>query len=100
APVLVLVDPDTGKADLLQNVVRFELLAPQPVLVRQKERGKWRAAPDRVEESHQPRTPIELRARDRIVDVDVLRRHREAVLLCATDRQVDLPPDRLLVVGD
>src|SRR5215470_17128942 len=30
APVLVLVDPDASEADLLQDVVRLELLAPQP----------------------------------------------------------------------
>lgn len=76
---------------MLQDVIRLELLAAQAILVGDEERGERRPWAKRVEEPHQPGPPIELGSGDRLVDIDVLRRHLEALRLRAGDRQLDLP---------
>src|SRR2546428_977760 len=79
ATVLVFEDAHARHADLLEDVVGLELLAPQAVLVGQEEAGERGLRAEGVEEPHQAVTPIELRPRDRVVDVDELRRHLEAL---------------------
>jgi len=78
----------------------LELLAPQAVLIGQEEAGERGLRAEGVEKPHQAGSPIEFRPGDRVVDVDVLGRHLEAVRPGAGDGQLDLPRDGLLLVGD
>src|SRR5947209_15498244 len=100
ATVLVFEDAHARHADLFEDVVGLELLAPQAVLVGHEEAGERSLRAEGVEEPHQAGSPIELRPGDRVVDVDVLGRHLEAVCPGAGDGQLDLPRDRLLLVAD
>ena len=52
-PTVLLKDPDAADADLLQDVVRLELLTTESVLVSQEERSEWSARTERVEEPHE-----------------------------------------------
>src|SRR5439155_16246580 len=52
-PTVLLKDPDAADADLLQDVVRLELLTTESVLVSREERSEWSARTERVEEPHE-----------------------------------------------
>src|SRR5207249_2406940 len=68
ATVLVFEDAHARHADLLEDVVGLELLAPQAIFVGQEEGSEWGAWLERVKKAHEARAPVEFRARDRVVD--------------------------------
>jgi hypothetical protein len=70
---LVFEDAHARHADLLQYVIRLELLAAEAILVGQEQGAERGPGMHRIEEAHQAWPPVELGAGDRVVDVDVLR---------------------------
>ena len=47
----VLEDPDASKADFFEDVVRLELLAPEPVLIGENQSGEWSSRVKRAPEA-------------------------------------------------